>query len=106
MSSQSPRDPARSRELLVVVGGGLLVLVCCAGPALLAAGLLGALGGALRSPVLVGIAVLAIAITVGALVLRRTGRHDERRSCCPPASHPTDQETETHDSPARPPRPW
>src|SRR6266545_3223613 len=45
MSNPKPRDSTSTREVLAIVGGGLLVLVCCAGPALLAAGVLGAAGG-------------------------------------------------------------
>jgi hypothetical protein len=54
MSRRSPSDPSGSRELVAIVAGGLLVLVCCAGPALLAAGVLGAAGGVLRNGFLVG----------------------------------------------------
>ncbi len=69
--------------MLAIVGGGLLVLVCCAGPALLAAGVLGAAGGVLRNPVLVGVAVLLVAVAVGALALRRA-RDRAKQSRCPP----------------------
>jgi hypothetical protein len=75
MSSRTPKDPSGARELTAIVAGGLLVVVCCAGPALLAAGVVGALGGVLRSPILVGIAVLALALALGA-VARRLGGND------------------------------
>ena len=60
------------------------MLVCCAGPALLAAGVLGAASGTLRRPVLIGLAVLAVA--VGALALRRAGHSDGPRPYGPPSA--------------------
>ncbi len=83
MSNPKPRDSTSTREVLAIVGGGLLVLVCCAGPALLAAGVLGAAGGVLRNPVLVGVAVVLVAVAVGALALRRVGDR-AKQSRCPP----------------------
>ncbi len=56
------------------------MLICCAGPAPLAAGLLGALGGALRSPVLAGVAVLVVAVAAQAVALRHAGRRNHQRS--------------------------
>jgi mercuric ion transport protein len=88
MPSPSPNDPTSARELLAIVGGGLLVLACCAGPALLAAGVLGALGGLLRNPVLVGGAVLLVGAAVGAVALRRAARPAEFRPGRPRAANP------------------
>lgn len=87
MSGRSSKDPTSTRELLAIVGGGLLVLVCCAGPALLAAGMLGALGGVLRNPVLAGVAGLVVAVAVGAVALRRAGHRAEQQPCCPPSAN-------------------
>jgi hypothetical protein len=94
MSNRSPKDPAGARELTAIVAGGLLVVACCAGPALLAAGVLGTAGGLLGNRVLVGGAVLAVVAIVGALALRRAGHRAGPRSCGPPpadsaASNPT-----------------
>jgi hypothetical protein len=93
MSSRTPKDPSGARELTAIVAGGLLVVVCCAGPALLAAGVVGALGGVLRSPVLIGIAVLALALALGAVALRHAGRRDVAQARRPPLrSNPAGQE--------------
>ena len=85
MSSPSPKDSTSTREVLAIIGGGLLVLVCCAGPALLAAGVLGAAVGVLRNPVTVAVAVLVLAVAVGALALRRAGDRAKQWRCPPPA---------------------
>ena len=49
-----------------------LAVLCCAGPALLAAGALGALGGWLADPWLIGAAVVLIAAAVAWALRRRT----------------------------------
>ncbi len=49
-----------------------LAVLCCAGPALLAAGALGALGGWLADPWLIGAAVVLIAAAVARALRRRT----------------------------------
>jgi hypothetical protein len=82
MSSPSPKDSTSAREVLAIVGGGLLALVCCAGPALLAAGVLGAAAEVLRNPVLVAVAVLVVAVAVA---LRRVRGLAKQSGCPPPA---------------------
>jgi len=66
-----------------MAGLGLLMVVCCAGPALVAAGTLGTLAAWLRSPLLLGAAVVVVgagaAWAVWVMQRRRTGR-----GCCPP----------------------
>jgi membrane protein implicated in regulation of membrane protease activity len=76
-------DPQRSATGMTAAGiaAALAVIVCCTGPALLAAGALGALGGFLGNPwvIAVATAVLAAAVTI-VVWRRRAGRAD----CCPP----------------------
>jgi len=63
-----------------MAGLGLLMVACCAGPALVAAGMLGTLAAWLRSPLLLGAAVaVAGAGAVWVVHRRRLGR-----GCCPP----------------------
>jgi hypothetical protein len=86
MSAPTPsprRDPGSLRTGPALAGFGLAVLAiaCCTGPALLAAGVLGAIGGALANPFVIAAAVLLVAGTVVYLLRRRSGRAD----CCPPA---------------------
>jgi mercuric ion transport protein len=67
-------------------GAGLGVLalvafvVCCAGPVLVSAGVLAAVGTWLRSALVIGVAALFVAGAVGYTVYRR-----RRGDACPPA---------------------
>jgi hypothetical protein len=70
--------------VLGLVGVGALLVVCCAGPALIAGGALGVLGGALGNPWLIGAAAIVVLAAVG-YTLRRRGRGEP--GCCPPG-HP------------------
>jgi mercuric ion transport protein len=73
---------------LAGIGAAVLVVVCCAAPALLAAGALGVLGGALRSPWVI---VAAVVLAVGALTRLLRRRSAGRDACCPPAPRGTDR---------------
>lgn len=65
------------RSGLVAVGA---MTLCCAGPALLAGGALGAVGGFLSSPLVV---IAGGALALAAVVARRAARGDG--ACCPPS---------------------
>ncbi|PND53847.1 hypothetical protein [Rhodococcus sp. ENV425] len=70
------------------IGAALLMIACCAGPALIAAGALGAVGGILGNPWVIAAAVLALAAAVTAVI-----RHRARRSaCCPPTTRSADRD--------------
>jgi hypothetical protein len=75
------------RSAASMAGLGLLMVVCCAGPALVAAGTLGTLAAWLRSPLLLGAAVVVVgagaAWAVWVMQRRRAGRWTGR-GCCPP----------------------
>jgi hypothetical protein len=75
-SGQRRRDTLKAFALL------LLPLVCCGLPVLIAAGALGGLGAALRSPWLIGTAAVLGVAGVARLLHRRhvAGRH----GCRPP----------------------
>ncbi|MGH3864391.1 hypothetical protein [Actinokineospora sp.] len=76
------------RSLAPGTGIVALMLLCCAGPALVAAGALGALGAILTNPfVLAASAVLAVP-AIAAWAVRR---HHRDKTCCPPSRE--DQET-------------
>jgi mercuric ion transport protein len=51
----------------------LLPVLCCAIPALIAAGVLGAVGGWLRNPWVIGIAVIFVVGGFVSALLRRSG---------------------------------
>lgn len=56
-------------------GAGVLVVLCCAGPALIAAGALGAVGAWLANPWVIAIAVAIAATALVALLRRTSSRH-------------------------------
>lgn len=64
------------------IAAAFLVIVCCAGPALIAAGALGAIGGFLGNPWVIAAVLLVLAAAVTAAVRRRRAGRD---ACCPPA---------------------
>jgi mercuric ion transport protein len=64
------------------IGAALLVIVCCAGPALIAAGVLGAIGGVLGNPWMIAAAIVVLVAAVTTVVRRR---RPGRKACCPPA---------------------
>ncbi|WP_201409475.1 hypothetical protein [Mycobacterium paraintracellulare] len=80
------RNSSGIAGVLVVVGGAALVL-CCAAPALIAAGALGVLGGALRSGWLIGAGVLMV-LAAFSYALRRHARRGGAPDCCPPPASP------------------
>ncbi|WP_406690319.1 hypothetical protein REH65_31105 [Saccharopolyspora sp. ID03-671] len=82
------------RSAGAVLGLMTLAVLCCAGPALIAAGALGALGAWLANPWVLAAAVLLL-VGLGAWALRRN-RGTTRADCCPPAS-PANHHTRTDD---------
>lgn len=81
------------------IGAALLMIVCCAGPVLIAAGALGALGGFLGSPWVIAAAVSVAAAAVMTVFLRRRSGRD---ACCPPtgATHDPAADRERPHAPA------
>ena len=79
----SRREPQRSgtRTAAAGIGAALAMIVCCAGPALLAAGVLGALGGLLDNPWVIAFAAVVL-ITAVTIVVRR--RRAGSADCCAP----------------------
>ncbi|GDY33532.1 hypothetical protein [Gandjariella thermophila] len=71
---------------LAMVSLGLLMVLCCAGPALIAGGALGVLGGAVRNPWLIGAGALLVLGAVGYPLYRRARRRSGQAAedCCPP----------------------
>jgi mercuric ion transport protein len=69
--------PSGRGGVVAMVGLGVFMVACCAGPVLIAGGVLGALGAAVRSPWLIAagvVVVLAAAVyTVRRGARRRTG---------------------------------
>jgi hypothetical protein len=88
MSAESSRYALRdSLGMAAVV---VLPVLCCAGPALLAAGALGALGSWLLNPWLIGAAILlAVGVVGWRLHHRATGGGEPGELCCPPTPTPT-----------------
>lgn len=71
-------------------GAALFAVVCCAGPALIAAGGLGVIGGWLRSPWLIGTALTLLAAAVLWTMARRRKGSDATDCCDPPRLGHTD----------------
>ncbi|MFD4371176.1 hypothetical protein [Streptomyces sp. NPDC058486] len=79
------RPPSRTGTATAGTGIVLLMIACCALPALIAAGALTGIGGALGNPWMIAIAVFFLATIVTALVRRfRSGGGD-----CGPPEEPT-----------------
>ncbi|NUP46362.1 MAG: hypothetical protein HOW97_03465 [Catenulispora sp.] len=84
-STTPSRDPAPGSKpvgpgpggLLAGIGAAVAVIVCCAGPALLAAGVLGAVGAFLANPWV----IVAAAVVVGTAVVTTVRRRSRRRAC-------------------------
>jgi mercuric ion transport protein len=70
-------DPERRIPTKGVVIGAFALVLCCAGPALIAGGVLSAIGAAVCNPIVIAFGVVLIATAV-ALTLRR-----RRRRCSP-----------------------
>ncbi|MFI0107884.1 hypothetical protein ACH4NW_05875 [Streptomyces globisporus] len=85
------QEPSGRGMAAAGVGVALLMIVCCAGPVLVAAGALGALGGFLGNPWVITAAALLLVAAVTAVALRRRAGRD---TCCPPTGSPktTDRE--------------
>lgn len=81
---RSPRpghEPSGTGMAAAGIGAALVLIICCAGPALIAAGALGAIGGFLGNPWMIAAAVLVLVTAVTAVVRRRRLGRD---ACCPP----------------------
>jgi hypothetical protein len=63
------------------VGAVLAMVLCCAGPALVAAGAVGAVGAFLSNPVVLA---LAFALLVGAVIAGTTRSRGREDACCAP----------------------
>ncbi|MCP3818514.1 hypothetical protein NLX86_10405 [Streptomyces sp. A3M-1-3] len=92
-----------------LVAAGLLMVLCCAGPLLVGAGALGAVGGALRNPWLISVAAVVAVMAVGYVLRCRAGRRRGAvpEDCCPPeprpqgAHHPDSHVRSGDDAPKR-----
>lgn len=73
-----PRHNSPHGAAIAVIGAAA-VAICCAGPALLAAGVLGAIGAWLANPWVIAAAVVALITAVAAFVRRRSRR---AHACC------------------------
>jgi len=90
MTTPDPRQPDRRPASTAgiggwaAVGGVALAVLCCAGPVLIAAGALGALGAFLRSPLVLATAGIVFAAAVIWVLARRRGTSHSGGACCPP----------------------
>ena len=82
--TRSPqRQPDNGPGLGPIGGLAVVMILCCAaGPLLLSAGGLAAVGTALRNPYLIGIAALTAVVGIAITAYR----HRARPGCCPPRS--------------------
>lgn len=91
--SESPGPPEGSGPSGVLLGSGVAVfaVVCCAGPALIAAGAVGVIGGWLGSPWVIGAAAaLLLAAVLWTVSRRRQGISTSANCCSPPQLRHTD----------------
>lgn len=93
------RDPDRrtTNGMFGVAAVTLLGLLCCAGPTLLAAGALGALGSWLSNPWLIAAAAAALVLATAGWALRRHGARDRAPTGHPVPPTPTAGETSRPD---------
>ncbi|GAA1519515.1 hypothetical protein ACIRN4_08390 [Pimelobacter simplex] len=83
-------DGSGPSGVLLGSGAALFMVVCCAGPALIAAGALGVIGGWLGSPWLIGAALTVLAAAVLWTMTRRRNGSDAADCCNPPQLSHTD----------------
>ena len=77
------REPENGPSLAPISGLAVVMILCCAaGPLLLSAGGLAAIGTALRNPYLIGIAALTAVVGIAITAYR----HRARTGCRPPRS--------------------
>ncbi|SKM30198.1 Mercuric transporter MerT [Mycobacteroides abscessus subsp. massiliense] len=86
----SGRNSSGTAGALALLGVGAVLVLCCAAPALIAAGALGVLGGALRSGWLIGASVLVVLAALS-YALHRHARRAGAPDCCPPPPDPTNR---------------
>lgn len=86
MTTRSDMKPGRAGlgRASRIAGAGLLMVLCCAGPALVAGGALGILGGALGSPWAIGAGGLVIVAALGYALTRRHRTLTRGADCCAP----------------------
>lgn len=96
------RSGKSNKPPFAAAGMMALMVVCCAGPALLAAGTLAAIGGALRNPWAIAaaglLAYFAFALTARRWP-RRNGKSSTTTSCCSPRSAAASGRTTHEQSP-------
>lgn len=89
-----PKRSSNAPEAAFGIGAAVLMVACCAGPALLAGGLLSAVGRVAGNPLVIGAGVL---IAVAGVVAVLTRRARGGQYCCPPKSVPTERTSRERD---------
>jgi hypothetical protein len=85
----------RGMEVVGALGALFAVVACCAGPALVAGGVLGAVGGVLRNPVVITAGMVVVAVAVGyAVHLMRRRSAGSGDTCCLPGGQQTEAPAE------------